>query len=94
VASGTRDAGRGGFRTELRPAGDQRRLGQRLASSWRDKHYTKQKLEATSLVYSKALQVIRAFERRSHSEQAWALLCGTCHRLGGSLWLSFESAYG
>jgi len=29
-------------------------LGQRLANSWRDKHYPNQKLDAASLVYTKA----------------------------------------
>jgi hypothetical protein len=61
VATGTRDAGRG-VKTDLRrrqvaSAG----LGQRLANSWRDKHYPHQKLDAASLVYTKAPQIIRAF---------------------------------
>ena len=37
-------------------------LGQRLANSWRDKHYPNQKLDAASLVYTKAPQIIRAFD--------------------------------
>jgi Family of unknown function (DUF6441) len=38
VASGTREAGRG-LRTELRRQVTSAGLGQRLANSWRDKHY-------------------------------------------------------
>ena len=37
-------------------------LGQRLANSWRDKHYPNQQLDAASLVYTKAPQIIRAFD--------------------------------
>ena len=37
-------------------------LGQRLANSWRDRHYPNQKLDAASLVYTKAPQIIRAFD--------------------------------
>jgi Family of unknown function (DUF6441) len=61
VASGTRDAGRG-LRTELRRQVTSAGLGQRLANSWRDKHYPNQKLDAASLVYTKAPQIIRAFD--------------------------------
>jgi hypothetical protein len=60
VAQSTKDAGRS-LRTELRrqvSAG----LGQRLANSWRDRHYPNQKLDAASLVYTKAPQIIRAFD--------------------------------
>jgi Family of unknown function (DUF6441) len=59
VTSGTRDAGRG-FKTELRRQVASAGLGQRLANSWRDKHYPNRKLEAASLVYTKAPQIIRA----------------------------------
>ena len=38
-------------------------LGQRLANSWRDKHYLNQKLDAATLVYTKAPQIIRAFDQ-------------------------------
>ena len=38
VADGTRDAGRG-LRAELRRQVTSAGLGQRLANSWRDKHY-------------------------------------------------------
>jgi hypothetical protein len=61
VAAGTRDAGRG-LRTELRRQVASARLGQRLANSWRDKHYPNRKLDAASLVYTKAPQIIRAFD--------------------------------
>ena len=61
VTSGTRDAGRG-LTTELRRQVASAGLGQRLANSWRDKHYPNQKLDAASLVYTKAPQIIRAFD--------------------------------
>ena len=52
VATGTRDAGRG-LRTELRRQVGSAGLGQRLANSWRDRHYPNHKLDAASLVYTK-----------------------------------------
>jgi hypothetical protein len=61
VATGTRKAGQGlktGLRRQVGSAG----LGQRLANSWRDQHYPNQKLDAASLVYTKAPQIIRAFD--------------------------------
>jgi Family of unknown function (DUF6441) len=61
VASGTRDAGRV-LRTELRRQIAGAGLGQRLANSWRDKRYPNRKLDAASLVYTKAPQIIRAFD--------------------------------
>jgi hypothetical protein len=61
VASGTRDAGRS-LKTELRRQVGSAGLGQRLANTWRDKHYPNQKLDAASLVYTKAPQIIRAFD--------------------------------
>jgi hypothetical protein len=61
VATGTRDAGRG-LKTELRRQVTSAGLGQRLANSWRDQHYPNQKLDAASLVYTKAPQIIRAFD--------------------------------
>jgi hypothetical protein len=61
VTSGTREAGRS-LRTELRRQVAGAGLGQRLANSWRDKHYPNQKLDAASLVYTKAPQIIRAFD--------------------------------
>ena len=41
VTSGTRDAGRG-LKTELRRQVASTGLGQRLANSWRDRHYPNQ----------------------------------------------------
>jgi Family of unknown function (DUF6441) len=61
VATGTREAGRG-LKTELRRQVASAGLGQRLANSWRDRHYPNQKLDAASLVYTKAPQIIRAFD--------------------------------
>jgi hypothetical protein len=61
VATGTRDAGRG-LKAELRRQVSSTGLGQRLANSWRDKHYPNRKLDAASLVYTKAPQIIRAFD--------------------------------
>ena len=62
VATGTRDAGRS-LKTELRRQVASAGLGQRLANSWRDKHYPNRKLDAASLVYTKAPQIIRAFDQ-------------------------------
>jgi Family of unknown function (DUF6441) len=61
VATGTRDAGRG-LKTELRRQVGSAGLGQQLANGWRDRHYPNQKLDAASLVYTKAPQIIRAFD--------------------------------
>jgi hypothetical protein len=61
VASGTREAGRG-LKTELRRQVVSAGLGQRLGNSWRDRHYPNQKPDAASLVYTKAPQIIRAFD--------------------------------
>jgi Family of unknown function (DUF6441) len=61
VAAGTHDAGRG-LRAELRRQVGSAGLGQRLANSWRDKHYPNHKLDPASLVYTKAPQMIRAFD--------------------------------
>ena len=61
LASGTREAGRS-LRTELRRQVTSAGLGQRLGNSWRDRHYPNQKLDAASLVYSKAPLIIRAFD--------------------------------
>jgi Family of unknown function (DUF6441) len=94
VAIGTRDAGQG-LRTELRSQVSSAGLVQRLANSWRDKHYPNQKLDAASLVYTKAPQIVRAVHegavirsKRGRSCVARAIVSA------GSLWLSFESAYG
>jgi hypothetical protein len=56
VATGTRDAGRG-LKTELRGQVGSAGLGQRLANSWRDKHYPNQKLDAATLKLRKRLDV-------------------------------------
>ena len=61
MASGVLDAGRSS-KTELRRQVASAGLGQRLANSWRDKHYPNQTLDAASLVYTKAPQIIRAFD--------------------------------
>jgi hypothetical protein len=61
VASGTRDAGRG-LKANLRRQVTSAGLGQRLANSWRDRHYPNEKLDAASLVYSKAPAIIRTFD--------------------------------
>jgi Family of unknown function (DUF6441) len=61
VAAGTREAGRG-LKTDLRRQVASAGLGQRLANSWRDQYYPNQKLDAASLVYTKAPRIIRAFD--------------------------------
>jgi hypothetical protein len=61
VSSGTREAGRE-LKTELRRQVSSAVLGQQLANSWRDKHYPNRKLDAASLVYTKAPQIVRAFD--------------------------------
>jgi hypothetical protein len=61
VATGTRDAGRG-LKTEVRRQVASAGLGPRLANSWRDRHYPNRRLDAASIVYSKAPQIIRAFD--------------------------------
>jgi hypothetical protein len=61
VTAGTKAAGRG-LKIELRRQAASAGLGQRLANSWRDKHCPNQKLDAASLVYTKAPQIIRAFD--------------------------------
>jgi uncharacterized protein DUF6441 len=61
VENGTREAGRG-LKTELRRQVSSAGLGQRLANSWRHRHYPNRKLDAASLVYTKAPQIIRAFD--------------------------------
>jgi hypothetical protein len=61
LATGTRQAGRG-FRTELHRQVTGVGFGQRLANSWRDRHYPNQRLDAASLVYTKAPQIMRAFD--------------------------------
>jgi Family of unknown function (DUF6441) len=61
VAAGMQGAGRA-LKTELRRQVASAGLGQRVANSWRDRHYPNQKLDAASVVYTKAPQIIRAFD--------------------------------
>jgi hypothetical protein len=61
VATGIREAGLG-LKTELRRQVTSAGLGQRLAKSWRDKHFDNRGVDAASLVYTKAPQIIRAFD--------------------------------
>jgi hypothetical protein len=61
VVAGTRSAGQS-LKTDLRRQVGSAGLGQRLANSWRDRHYPNRKLDAASLVYTKAPQIIRAFD--------------------------------
>jgi hypothetical protein len=61
VTAGVRQAGEGlkaEFRRQVASAG----LGGRLANAWRDRHYPNQKVDAASLVWTKAPQIIRAFD--------------------------------
>jgi hypothetical protein len=58
AAAGKKEAGRG-LKTELRRQVSGAGLGQRLANSWRDRHYPNRKLDAASLVYTKAPQRVR-----------------------------------
>jgi Family of unknown function (DUF6441) len=51
-----------GMQAELRRQVGSAGLGQRLANSWQDRHYPNQKLDAASLIYTKAPQIIRAFD--------------------------------
>jgi hypothetical protein len=85
VATGTRDAGRG-LKTELRRQVASTGLGQRLANSWRERHYLNQKLDAASLVYTKAPQIIRAFDEgaviRSGRGRFLAIPTGNAPRKG------------
>jgi hypothetical protein len=85
VTGGTRDAGRG-LRTELRRQVTSAGLGQRLANSWRDKHYPNQRLDAASLVYTKAPQIIRTFDEgaviRSRRGRFLAIPTGNAPRKG------------
>jgi hypothetical protein len=61
AAAGTKEAGRS-LKTELRRQVTSAGLGQRLARTWRDRHYDNQGLDAASLVYTKAPQIMRAFD--------------------------------
>jgi Family of unknown function (DUF6441) len=85
VMTGTRDADRG-LKTDLRRQVTSAGLGQRLANSWRDKHYPNQQLDAASLVYTKAPQIIRAFDEgaviRSTRGRFLAIPTGNAPRRG------------
>jgi Family of unknown function (DUF6441) len=61
VAAGMKSAGQS-LKTEIHRQVASAGLGQRLANSWRDRHYPNRKLDAASLVYTKAPQIIRAFD--------------------------------
>ena len=62
VARGVRQAGEG-LKGELRRQVAGAGLGGRLANAWRDRHYPNQKVDAASLVWTKAPQIIRAFDQ-------------------------------
>jgi len=76
VASGTRDAGRG-LRIELRRQVASAGLGQRLANSWRDKHYPNRKLDAASWSTRR--------RRRSSAPSARAVIWSSLRRPGNGL---------
>ena len=61
VTTATRDAGEG-LKQELRNQVTSAGLGGRVARSWRNRHYPNEKHNAASLVWSKAPQIIRAFD--------------------------------
>ena len=95
LASG-RHAGRAarhrtrGLKTELRRQVASAGLGQRLANSWRDRHYPNQRLDAASLVYTKAPQIIRAFDEgaliRSKRGRFLAIPTANAPRKGNDGW--------
>jgi hypothetical protein len=60
VATGVRHAGER-LKAELRQQVVSAGLGGRLANAWRDLHYPNEKVDAASLVWTKAPQIIRAF---------------------------------
>jgi Family of unknown function (DUF6441) len=81
VAAGTRDAGRG-LKSELRRQVASAGLGQRLANSWRDKHYPNQRLDAASLVYTKRRRSsARSMRVRYHRANRRALPRGAWVRI-------------
>jgi hypothetical protein len=85
VSAGTKAAGQG-LKAELRRQAASAGLGQRLANSWRDKHYPNQKLDAASSVYTMAPQIIRAFDEgaviRSRRGRLLAIPTGKAPRKG------------
>ena len=60
VTAGVRQAGQA-LKAELRQQVTSAGLGGRLANAWRDRHYPNGKVDAASLVWTKAPQIIRAF---------------------------------
>jgi hypothetical protein len=85
VTAGTKAAGQG-LKTELRRQMASAGLGQRLANSWRDRHYPNQKLDAASLVSTKAPQIIRAFDEGLITDEADIVVPVDPRYLG--LWLT------
>ena len=85
VATGTREAGRG-LKAELRRQVTGAGLGQRLANGWRDRHYPNQRLDAASLVYTRAPRIICAFDEgaviRSRRGRFLAIPTGNAPRKG------------
>ena len=73
VATRTRDAGRG-LKTELRRQVASAGLGQRLANSWRDRHYPTQKLDAASLVWVQTFvqTVTDVAPKFAHEARTWS----------------------
>jgi hypothetical protein len=61
VAAGVRQAGQA-LKAELRQQVTSAGLGGRLANAWRDRHYPNGKVDAASLVWTMAPQIIRAFD--------------------------------
>jgi hypothetical protein len=61
VTAGVQQAG-DGLKSELRRQVRGAGLGGRLANAWRDRHYPNQKVDAASLVWTKAPRIIRAFD--------------------------------
>jgi hypothetical protein len=85
VTTGTRDAGRG-LKAELRRQVASAGLGPRLANGWRDRHYPNRRLDAASLVYTKAPHIVRAFDEgavvRSRGRRFLAIPTGNAPRKG------------
>ena len=78
VPAGIREAGeglKGALRRQVVSAG----LGPRLARTWRSRHYPNRHLDAASLVWSKAPQIVRTFGE------------GAVIRSGRGLWLAIPT---
>jgi hypothetical protein len=94
VATGTREAGPA-LRTELRRQVGRAGLGQRLANSWWDKHSEPEARRCERGLYEGAADhPLVPTRAQSFGASLGTFVCGTCHSLGGSLRLSFASAYG